>query len=127
MGWVEIDARSKTLGLGGDGRLRMLRQALSQLALRLRAAWLYGSVAKQTDMASSDIDVMVIGDGLALGEVLECLLPVEVELGRKVNPTCYTSAEFERRRAEPDSFVSRVLEQPIVLLVGEVDECAGAR
>jgi predicted nucleotidyltransferase len=94
---------------------------------RLRAAWVYGSVAKHTDTASSDVDLMVIGDDLAPGEVLERLLPVEAELGRKINPTCYTSAEFERRRAEPDSFVSRVLRQPIVLLVGKVDESAGAR
>jgi len=105
----------------------MLREALSALAPRLRAAWVYGSVAKQTDTAASDIDVMVIGDDLALGEVLERLLPVEAQLGRKINPTCYSSAEFERRRAEPDSFVSRVLAHPIVSLIGEVDEFAGAR
>jgi predicted nucleotidyltransferase len=112
----------KTLGLEP-----MLREALSRLVPRLRAAWVYGSVAKHTDTASSDVYLMVIGDVLVLGEVLERLLPVEAELGRKINPTCYTSAEFERRRAEPDSFVSRVLRQPIVLLVGKVDESAGAR
>jgi predicted nucleotidyltransferase len=112
----------KTLGLEP-----MLREALSPLLPRLRAAWIYGSVAKQTDTASSDIDLMVIGDDLTLGEVLEHLLPVEAELGRKINPPCYSSAEFERRRAEPDSFVSRVLAHPIVSLIGEVDEFAGAR
>jgi predicted nucleotidyltransferase len=105
----------------------MLREALSPLTPRLRAAWIYGSVAKQTDTASSDIDVMVIGDDLALGEVLDRLLPVEAELGRKINPTCYSSVEFERRRAEPDSFVSRVLAQPGLSLIGEVVEFAGTR
>jgi hypothetical protein len=40
-------------------------------------------------------------------------------LGRKINPTCYTPREFARRRAEPDSFVARVLAQPTVLLIGE--------
>lgn len=105
----------------------MLRGALSPLIPRLRAAWVFGSVAKQADTATSDIDVMVIGEDLALGEVLERLLPLEAELGRKINPTCYSPAEFERRRAEPDSFVSRVLAQPILSLIGEVDEFAGAR
>ena len=84
-------------------------------------------LAKQTDTASSDIDAMIVGDDLTLGEVLECLLPVEAQLGRKINPTCYSSSEFERRRAEPDSFVSRVLSQPIVSLGGEIDESAGTR
>lgn len=112
----------KTLGLEP-----MLREALSPLIPRLRAAWVYGSVAKQTDTAMSDIDVMVIGENLALGEVLERLLPLESELGRKINPTCYSPTEFERRRAEPDSFVNRILGQPILSLIGEVDEFAGTR
>ena len=105
----------------------LLREALSSLTPRLRAAWIFGSVAAQSDTAASDIDLMVIGDDLTLGEVLEPLLPLESELGRKINATVYSSAEFERRRAEPDSFVDRVLSQPIVALIGSVDGLAGAR
>lgn len=105
----------------------MLREALSPLIPRLQAAWVFGSVAKQTDNAGSDVDVMVIGDNLALGEVLERLFPLEEELGRKINPTFYSRTEFERRRAEPDSFVSRVLSQPIHPIIGNVDDFAGAR
>ncbi len=105
----------------------MLREALSPLMPRLRTAWIYGSVAKQTDTAQSDVDVMLVGENLALGEVLERVLPLEAELGRKINPTCYSPAEFERRRAEPDSFVNRVLAQPILPLIGEVDELAVPR
>lgn len=112
----------KTLGLEP-----MLSDALAPLVPRLRAAWVFGSVAKQTDTAASDIDVMVIGDDLTLREVLEQLLPIEKELGRKINPTCYSAAEFARRRAEPDSFVSRVLAQPVLPLIGELDEPADAR
>jgi predicted nucleotidyltransferase len=112
----------KTLGIEP-----MLREALLPLIPRLRAAWVYGSVAKHTDTAMSDIDVMIVGENLALSEVLEQLLPLEAGLGRKINPTCYSSAEFERRRAEPDSFVNRVLAQPILPLVGEIDEFAGTR
>lgn len=112
----------KTLGIEP-----MLREALLPLVPRLRAAWVYGSVAKQTDTAKSDIDVMMIGENLVLGEVLEQLLPLETELGRKINPTCYSPAEFERRRAEPDSFVNRVLALPVLPLIGELDEFAGTR
>ncbi len=112
----------KTLGIEP-----MLREALSSLSPQLRAAWIYGSVAKQTETATSDIDVMLVGENLVLGEVLERLLPLEEGLGRKVNPTCYSSAEFERRRAEPDSFVNRVMAQPILPLIGDADEFTGAR
>jgi hypothetical protein len=50
------------------------------------------------------------------------LIPLETELGRKINPACYTPAEFERRRAEPDSFVNRVLAQPVLPLIGSIRE-----
>lgn len=107
----------KTLGVAS-----LLRDALLPLAPRLQAAWLYGSVAKQTDTAQSDIDVMLVGENLLLGSILELLLPLEAQLGRKINPSCYTPADFERRRADPDSFVNRVLAQPTIPLTGDSDE-----
>jgi Nucleotidyltransferase domain. len=100
----------------------MLREALQPLLPGLQGAWIYGSVAKQTDTAQSDIDVMLVGKNLSLSKVLELLLPVEEQLGRKINPTCYTPAEFARRRAEPDSFVNRVLAQPVLPLIGALHE-----
>jgi len=112
----------KTLGVAP-----LLREALLPLAPGLQRAWVYGSVAKQSDTAQSDIDVMIIGENLLLGSVLELLVPLEAQLGRKINPTCYTPAEFERRRAEPDSFVNRVLAQPILPLIGDAHEPARAR
>jgi predicted nucleotidyltransferase len=111
----------KTLGVEP-----LLREALQPLVPNLRAAWIYGSVAKQTDTAQSDIDVMLIGKNLPLAKVLERLVPLEAQLGRKINPTCYTPTEFKRRRAEPDSFVNRVLAQPILHLVGDAHERGSA-
>ncbi len=94
---------------------------------RLHAAWIYGSVAKGTDTASSDIDVMLVGEDLRLGEVLEQLIPMEVALGRKINPTCFSSEEYAARRLEPDSFVNRVLSQPVLPLIGGTNEPGGVR
>jgi predicted nucleotidyltransferase len=104
------------------GTVPLLSNAMKTLQPRLQAAWLYGSVAKQTDTATSDIDLMLIGENLPLADVLEVLLPLESQLGRKINPTSYTPAEFQRRRAEPDSFVNRILAQPTIPLLGERHE-----
>lgn len=104
----------KTLGMAP-----LLRDALMPLTPNLLAAWIYGSVAKQTDTAQSDIDVMLVGRDLLLGDVLERLGPVEAQLGRKINPNIYTPEEFERPQGEPDSFVSRVLSQPVFALIGD--------
>jgi predicted nucleotidyltransferase len=103
-----------------------LREAMLPLVPRLKAAWVFGSVAKQTDTAQSDIDIMLIGENLPLGDILEHLLPLEAQLGRKINPTCYTPAEFERRRAEADSFVNRILSQPVLPLIGDPNELGRA-
>lgn len=102
----------KTLGV-----VPLLQEALAPLLPKLQAAWVYGSVARQTDTAHSDVDVMLVGDDLFLGEVLGLLLPAEAQLGRKINPNCYTTEEFERRRRESDSFVNRVLSQPVLPLI----------
>jgi len=112
-----IGLTRKTIGMEP-----LLQDALLPLMPRLKAAWIYGSVAKQTDTSQSDIDIMLIGENLLLGDILERLTPLEAQLGRKVNPTCYAPADFARRRAEPDSFVNRVLSQPILPLIGDHDE-----
>ena len=100
------------------GTVPVLREAVQALLPGLQSAWVYGSVAKQTDTAQSDIDVMLVGEGLQLSQVLSALEPAEAQLGRKINPSCYSPQEFERRRAEPDSFVQRVLSQPVLPLIG---------
>ena len=116
-----ISLTRKTLGAEP-----LLRDALQPLAPDLQAAWIYGSLARQTDTAQSDIDVMLVGSNLPLGKVLELLVPLEAQLGRKINPTCYTPEEFRRRREDADSFVNRVLAQPLIPLIGEAPEPARA-
>ena len=106
------------------GTVPVLRDALRPLQPHLQSAWVYGSVAKQTDTASSDIDVMLVGENLLLSQVLTALEPAEAQLGRRINPNCYSAQEFERRRAEPDSFVNRVLSQPTLPLIGDAYEPA---
>lgn len=112
-----VSLTRKTLGIEP-----ILREALLNLGTELHAAWVYGSVAKATDTAQSDIDVMLVGENLTLGKILELLVPLESQLGRKINPTCYSRTEFEHRRADPDSFVNRVLAQPVLSLVGDAHE-----
>lgn len=116
-----IELTRKTIGMEP-----LLREALAPLQPRLKAAWIYGSVAKRSDTASSDIDLMLIGEQLTLAETLECLLPAERQLGRKINPVLYSPADFQRRRAEPDSFINRVLSQPVMPLIGGPDDADSA-
>lgn len=109
------------------GAAPLLYEALQPIVTRLERAFIYGSVAKQTDTAQSDIDLMLVGENLTLNEILTLLMPLETQLGRKINPSSYTPAEYARRLAEPDSFVNRVLAQPILPLIGKDSDRASAR
>jgi len=103
------------------GAAPLIQQALQPIAHKIDIALLYGSFAKQADTIESDIDLMLVGHDLALSEILEQLIPVEEVLGRKINPTCYTTQEFMQRLSDVDSFVSRVLNQPVINLIGDID------
>jgi predicted nucleotidyltransferase len=98
-----------------------LRQALAPFVPQIRAAFVFGSVAKRKDTASSDIDLMVVSESLGMSDLIEALYPIEPGLGRPVNPVVLTSAEFERRRKD-GSFLQRVSTQPKLWIVGGEDD-----
>jgi predicted nucleotidyltransferase len=109
------------------GAAALLTEALLPIERKIEIAFLYGSVAKQADNAESDIDIMIVGSDLTLSELLDQLLPVEEMLCRKVNPTCYTVGEFKKRLSDTDSFVNKVLSQPIIQLFGNMDDFRSAQ
>lgn len=106
-----------------SGLLAPLRAALARLAYRIRAAFVYGSVAKGTDQAASDVDLMVIADKLDYADVFSALQTVEAELGRTVNPNVMTLAEWRRKRKQA-GFVSRIASQPRLFVIGSDDDLA---
>lgn len=109
----------KTMGLAEP-----LRAALAPLAPRIRAAFVYGSVAKRQDTASSDVDLMLVSDDLSYPELYLAIEALSQRLGRKVNPTVYTPQELAQRIERGDAFIKRVLEQPKIWLIGGDDALA---
>ena len=109
----------KTVGLAEP-----LREALAPLAARIRAAFVYGSIAKREDTAASDIDLMLISDDLAYSDLYAALDAVSHRLGRTVNPTIYTPQELAKRVKRKDAFATRVLAQPKIWLIGGEDALA---
>ncbi|HEY8050356.1 MAG TPA: nucleotidyltransferase domain-containing protein, partial [Ramlibacter sp.] len=87
-----------------------------------KAAFVFGSVAKQTDTAASDIDLMIVSDTVEFPEVILALQPVEQGIGREINPVIYTAKELAQRAKNDNGFVSRVLSQPKVWLFGSEDD-----
>ena len=87
----------------------------------MSAAIIYGSVAKKTATATSDIDLLIIADERTLEELYSALSPAEQQLGRPINPTLLTTRELHKRRASGNTFLERVLSGPVSPLIGELD------
>ena len=97
----------KTFGVVG-----VLQTALDNLLPELEQAFIYGSIAKGSEHNQSDIDLMLVGENLRYGEVMELLANAEQQLGRTINPTLYTPQDFRKRVEAKQSFITRVMEQP---------------
>jgi predicted nucleotidyltransferase len=109
----------KTVGLAEP-----LRQALSPLRGKIHAAFIYGSVAKRQDTAVSDVDLMVLSDELNYGDVFLVIDRVSTWLGRTVNPTILSRQEFEKRVKGPEAFLTRLLAQPKIWVIGAESDLA---
>jgi predicted nucleotidyltransferase len=104
----------KTMGLGD-----VLRAAMAPMASSIERAFVFGSMARQQDTAQSDVDLLIVSPSLRYGEVFGALDGASQTLNRTVNPTIYTPEEFERRLAQDNAFVTRVMQQPKIWLIGE--------
>jgi predicted nucleotidyltransferase len=93
-------------------------KALLPVADQLEVALIFGSVAKGTENATSDVDVLLVSSSLQLSQVLALLLPIELKLGRRIEVKLYSIDEFKARRAESGSVVQRILAGPTAILYG---------
>ncbi len=117
-----VFAELRSLVLKTIGLADVLRVALAPLAAQVDAAFIYGSVARQQDTAQSDVDVMIVSSTLGYGEVFGALESATVALGRKVNPTLYTTADWTKRMEQDSAFVTRVWQQPKIWLIGTSEQ-----
>ena len=107
---------NKTVGV-----FEILRTAIGEISNRIAVAFIYGSVARGEETATSDLDLMVIG-AATIDEVLSGLSDVEKTIGRPVNPTVYSVAEFRSKVAKGNHFLNAVLKGKKVFLLGDEHE-----
>lgn len=100
----------------------VIRDALKPVDEQILDAFIYGSIAKGTATAKSDIDLLVISDSLAYADLMTCLIVAEETLSRSINPSIYEQAQFKRKWKEDNAFISKVMEQPKIWLKGSEDD-----
>ena len=110
----------KTVGL-----LEPLKKALKPYQSKIEIAFVYGSIAKGTDIAKSDIDLMIIGEQITYGDIFLALQNAEKTLQRPINPNLMTPDEWRQRRSNKSAFVTKILEQPKMFVLGTDNELQG--
>jgi len=101
------------------GLVEVLREALADLA-GVKLAFVYGSLARQEQTPQSDIDLLVVGD-VNMQELSERLHQAEQALAREVNPTAYSETEFRQKVADRHHFLTAVLGNPKLFVIGDAD------
>jgi predicted nucleotidyltransferase len=113
------------LVLKTSGLVDVLRAALADVAGEIEAAFVYGSISKRQDTAASDVDLLIVSDSLAYADTYQLLESAGERLGRKVNPTIYTHAELAKRIKQKNAFVTRVLSQDKLWVIGNEESLRG--
>jgi predicted nucleotidyltransferase len=107
----------KTVGLAEP-----IRHAFAPYADAIKTAFVYGSVAKETDTAASDIDLMVIGDDLDYSDLYTAAQRAESKLGRKVNPLFLSPTDWQRKASDRGSVFNKISSSPKIFIIGSEND-----
>jgi len=107
---------TKTCGVAG-----VLQIALEPLKDRIAVAFIYGSLAKGTENADSDVDVLIIGD-MKFSEFADLLGAAQESIGREVNPSVYpVDVVIMEKVSGGHHFLTSLIQEPKIFLVGDED------
>lgn len=107
----------KTFGIAD-----VVREALMPVYEQIGLAFIFGSIAKQEETSTSDIDLMVISDSLDYTDVMKALDGAESSLARPINPSIYKMVQIKDKLLDGNAFLTRVMEQPKLWVKGSDDE-----
>lgn len=107
---------SKTTGLRD-----VLAAALEPLTTQIEVAFVFGSVAKTTEGAQSDVDVLVIGEA-TFGQVVTAVYDAQLTLAREINPKVMSRAEWSEKKKAQNVFVQELMSKPKIFIVGSEND-----
>jgi len=106
---------NKTIGVEAS-----LRAVLSSLE-GIKFAFIFGSFASKSEKETSDIDVMIIGEQ-DISALNERIRELESKLKREINISLYTRKEFGAKKKSKSGFITDVLKNPKIMLIGNEDD-----
>lgn len=106
-----------------SGMADVLREALAPISREIDFAFVFGSVARGKEGATSDVDVYVIGN-TTFPTTVKALASAQSRLGREINPVVSAKKDFKAKLREADRFTLRVVKEPKLFILGTADDFA---
>lgn len=110
-----VELVEKTVGIEA-----VLKQSL-EMHREIDIAFIFGSVAQNSEKAHSDIDLVVIGE-ITLRSLVKILSPLQEKFGREINPHVYSHEEFKERIKKKDHFVLSLMKAEKKMIKGDLSD-----
>lgn len=107
----------QSLFIKTSGIADVLKSGLRSFLADSDIAFIYGSLARGEEIATSDVDLMIVGD-LKISEMASALKKIEKSLDREVSITLYSPEEFALKIKSSDAFIKTVLKDKKIFLKG---------
>jgi predicted nucleotidyltransferase len=105
----------KTEGVGAE-----LATILKKDAGKIKYALIYGSFAKGTEVTSSDIDLLIIGD-IEEDKVLDAVMKAQSRIGREINYILWTEKAFQEKAKQKISLLKEISKTPAIMIMGDIN------
>lgn len=105
----------KTEGVGAE-----LAAVLKKDTGKIKYALIYGSFAKGTEVTSSDIDLLIIGD-IEEDKVLDAVMKAQSRIGREINYILWTEKAFQEKAKQKISLLREISKTPAIMIMGDID------
>ncbi len=103
-----------------EGVAKVLQEKILEIG-DIETAFIYGSFAKKEAGIHSDIDLFIIGTVNEKKMIIN-IKRLEENFSREINYVLFKPEEIKKRIKDKDPFVSNVLKEPKVMLIGNLDE-----
>lgn len=88
---------------------------------RIRYALIYGSFAKGTEVTSSDIDILVVGD-IDENRILDSIMKAQSRISREINYIVWTEKAFVEKSKQKIALLREISRTPVIMIIGDVNE-----
>lgn len=111
----------KRLFLKTESVGKELLEVLKKDKEKIKYALIYGSFAKGTEVTSSDIDLLVIGDAEEK-DVLGLVMKAQSRIGREINYIVWTEKAFKEKARQRIALLREISKTPVIMIIGDIDE-----